>query len=668
MAAIEINSEIFNKYQKNGKLRLSTGYIQEALESDGYPGHDGIVQVLKGKADYGEQSGHHYTYRIRICDGLFQYNCLLSAEIDDQIQREAENLVEGTIIAITNFVIYHQGSGIKASFLITGYRILSRYHQTLCYPGTKSRSHSGNPDEHRGYRPNFQIDDVWPEAEHLAREFQENMTMPPAAKAPKRESGGVLEASRVRAAAPEPPRSRAAPEPPRSRAAPPAARRGTSKDGVIPIAAVTPYVGTIKIHGVVSRKDEIRTIPAKNMKILNFELTDTNGDTIRCTAFNETADSVYSTISENMSYYLTGGTVRAANKQFNNTGHDYELTLRNDTQIEAGGEVVAAPRLHIKRVPLSEIAGYCGQMIDVLVVVERIDQEPTRFTSKAGKELVKRELELIDESQAQARLTLWGDEAEKVIVDDYLQKVTAFKGVIPKEFNGGYSLSTGQGSRILAVPDIPGVSELYDWYMNQKPNIEVKLISQTSGGTGEAPRIIASLQDMQFGKDSEKGDFVTVKAMCTRINPGTALYKGCASDGCQKKVSENDGEYRCEKCNKSLSDFKWLYMMQLELSDETSQMYVTAFGETAAKIVGMAPSAAGKLKDDFPEEYNAVFERIQFVPKMWRLRCKMETYNEEVRQKMTVYGVEEVNQDRYIDNLQQLIAQMDEIKEENNGY
>ncbi|CAP31894.1 Protein CBR-RPA-1 [Caenorhabditis briggsae] len=655
MTSIKISSDVFNKYHTNGKLRLSTGYVQEALEKQGYPGHDGVVQILKGKEDIGEQMGHGFTYRIRICDGIFQYNTLVSADIDDQIKREAEHLVEGAIIAITNLSTFSQGAGIKTSFLITGYTLLSRYHQTLSAPEVKPRSHSGNPAEHHGYRPNIVVEDVWPEAESITSEFQENMSNPPAAKMPKRESGGEASHNRV-----------PAPEPHRSRAPPPPARRGPSNTerGVIPIAMVTPYVNNFRIHGMVSRKEDIKNIPAKNMKIFNFEITDSNGDTIRCTAFNETAESFHSTITENLSYYLSGGSVRQANKKFNNTGHDYEITLRNDSVVEAGGELLAAPKLNLKRVSLAEIAGHCGEMIDVLVIVEKMDAEATEFTSKAGKTLTKREMELIDESQALVRLTLWGDEAIKANVDDYHGKVIAFKGVIPREFNGGYSLGTGSGTRIIPVPEISGVSELYDWYTTEKPHSELKLISQTSGGMSEAPRTIAGLQEMQFGKDSDKGDYASVKAMITRINPNSALYKGCASEGCQKKVIESDGEYRCEKCNKSMNKFKWLYMMQFELSDETGQVYVTAFGDSAAKVVGKTAQEVGDLKDENLNEYNATFERLQFVPKMWRLRCKMETYNEEVRQKMTVFSVEEVNQDKYIENLKELIEQMKGIEDE----
>lgn len=32
-------------------------------------------------------------------------------------------------------------------------------------------------------------------------------------------------------------------------------------------------------------------------------------------------------------FYVSGGTVKQANKRFNTTGHDYEITIRNDSEV-----------------------------------------------------------------------------------------------------------------------------------------------------------------------------------------------------------------------------------------------------------------------------------------------------------------------------------------------
>jgi len=38
----------------------------------------------------------------------------------------------------------------------------------------------------------------------------------------------------------------------------------------------------------------------------------------------------------------------------------------------------------------------------------------------------------------------------------------------------------------------------------------------------------------------------------------------CPEDRCNKKVvDENNGTYRCEKCNKTYPNFKWSYMISV---------------------------------------------------------------------------------------------------------
>jgi hypothetical protein len=38
----------------------------------------------------------------------------------------------------------------------------------------------------------------------------------------------------------------------------------------------------------------------------------------------------------------------------------------------------------------------------------------------------------------------------------------------------------------------------------------------------------------------------------------------CPEDRCGKKVvDENNGTYRCEKCNKTYNNFKWSYMLSV---------------------------------------------------------------------------------------------------------
>lgn len=70
---------------------------------------------------------------------------------------------------------------------------------------------------------------------------------------------------------------------------------------------------------------------------------------------------------------------------------------------------------------------------DVIGVVQSVS-DVSEITTKTGKQLQKRELTLVDMSQTEVRLTLWGKQAENYQADD--KAVLAFKGLRVGEFNG----------------------------------------------------------------------------------------------------------------------------------------------------------------------------------------------------------------------------------------
>ena len=77
----------------------------------------------------------------------------------------------------------------------------------------------------------------------------------------------------------------------------------------------------------------------------------------------------------------------------------------------------------------------------------------TNLISKAGKELVKREIILVDRSETEVSLTLWGNTA--INFSAVGNPIVAAKGVRVSDYNG----VTLSGGDILINPDM-------DWLMN----------------------------------------------------------------------------------------------------------------------------------------------------------------------------------------------------------
>lgn len=64
----------------------------------------------------------------------------------------------------------------------------------------------------------------------------------------------------------------------------------------------------------------------------------------------------------------------------------------------------------------------------------------------------------------------------------------------------------------------------------------------------------------------EKADYFTVKGTVMSFKKEQAIYMSCTNGDCKKKVVDMaNGMYRCEKCNKDLSSYRWRLMLQVKI-------------------------------------------------------------------------------------------------------
>jgi len=185
-------------------------------------------------------------------------------------------------------------------------------------------------------------------------------------------------------------------------------------------------------------------------------------------------------------------------------------------------------------------------------------------------------------------------------------------------------------------------------------------VTTGSGGGGGAYKTFAEVKG-QTQPVSEKGDYFTVKAMVSMINKERALYMACASDECNKKVVDlNNGLYRCEKCNREFQNFKWRLMLSVNLADATEQCWVTCFQEVAETLLGASAQQIGQMKDDDSDGFQKIFDDATFKWYVFRLRSKMDSYNDEQRLKTTVFEVRDIN---YKDYNERLLKEIKELEQ-----
>ena len=115
-------------------------------------------------------------------------------------------------------------------------------------------------------------------------------------------------------------------------------------------------------------------------------------------------------------FLFSNCSVKNANKQYSKLNNEYELTFKDQGTFELceDGDDGDIPTITYNFVTISDLAG-CEKdtMIDVLGVV-RSTGDLAEIQTKAGKNLKKREIVLVDKSSTEVSLTLWGNNAENL--------------------------------------------------------------------------------------------------------------------------------------------------------------------------------------------------------------------------------------------------------------
>lgn len=408
---------------------------------------------------------------------------------------------------------------------------------------------------------------------------------------------------------------------------------GTSR--IHAIANLTPYQNRWKIRARVSCKSAIRNWSNSRGegKLFNMTVIDESGE-IRITAFNDAVDKFYKFIEVNKVYYISRANLKTANKQYSNVNNNYEMTLNPDSVIELCTDESDLPTWSFDFKKLKDLAQVePASIIDVIGVVHQVGDLATIVGRQSNKEFSKRELQIADQSGMSVRLTIWGSEAESFEGSKY--PVVAVKGCKVSDW-GGRSLSVLSTSQLLCNPDIKEAHFLRGWYDREGSALDFSTFQSdgSAGGGGNSSnwKTFGQAKTDKLGVD--KPDYYTTKAMVMFIRKENCMYMACPSDNCNKKlVDQGNGLYRCEKCNQEFSNFKWRMILLVSLIDSTNSIWATCFQESAESLLGITADELGNLRETDEVKFDDVFDEAAFKPYIFKLRAKMETYNDETRLK-----------------------------------
>ncbi|CAN0045283.1 unnamed protein product [Lampetra planeri] len=418
---------------------------------------------------------------------------------------------------------------------------------------------------------------------------------------------------------------------------------GGSAVRAVPISSLNPYQNKWTIRARVTNKQSIRTWNNSRGegKLFSMDLTDESGE-IRATAFKEQCDKFFPIIQVNQVYYISRGSLKTANKQYTSIKNDYEMTFNNDTTVVPCPDAPELPMVQFDFQPIASLQDRNkDSILDVLGVCTSFE-DPTKITIKStNREVSKRNIQVVDASCKTVNVTLWGNEAETF--NGANQPVLAMKGVRLSDF-GGRSLSLISSSLMVVNPDIPEAYKLRSWFDREGQNMETESISEqrfAGGSFMESQWKTLSQVKMENLGHGDKADYVTVKGSIISIKKDNCLYQACPKLDCNKKVLDlNNGNFRCEKCDTEVPNFKYRLILQANIVDYTDNQWVTCFQEHGESILGIKTEALGDLKDsDDQVAYEQVFQNANFTTYIFRMRVKLENYNDESRIKMTIMEV-----------------------------
>jgi len=406
---------------------------------------------------------------------------------------------------------------------------------------------------------------------------------------------------------------------------------------IYPIEALSPYSHKWTIKARCTNKSDIKTWHNRNGegKLFSVNLLDDSGE-IRATGFNDQCDQLYELFQEGSVFYISSPCrVQMAKKQFSNVNNDYELTFERDTVVEKAEVQDDVPQVRYNFTTIADLQSVDKDTtIDVVGILKDVG-EVSQITSKTtSKPYDKRELTLVDNTGFSVRLTVWGKVASSFEVAP--EQVVAFKGVKVSDF-GGRSLSLLSSGSMSVNPDMQESHTLRGWYDNQGQSQSFATHANVQGTTMAGERrsdqikSIAAVKEEQLGM-SDQADFFNLKASIQYIKQDNFAYPACISEGCNKKVVELEpGQWRCERCDKTHDKPEYRYIMSVNVSDHTGQLWLSCFDEVGRMIMGMSADQLMEHKEIDEKKVSEIFSDANCRTWNWKCLAKMDNFQDNQR-------------------------------------
>lgn len=421
---------------------------------------------------------------------------------------------------------------------------------------------------------------------------------------------------------------------------------------VIPIISLTPYQNKWTVKARVIYKMPIVTYNNQRGtgKLFSFYLLDETAE-IKAIAFNNQAD-LYDYLEINKVYYISGASIKPS-KQNSLVKNDFEIIMTDYTKIEPADDVGNIPSLKFNFTPIAQVKTLQkDSYVDVIGICCSVSNLRTIVSKVNDREVDKVDLLLIDMGEVPITLSLWGSDAKEFKHQN--NPVIVVRNARVTDFNN-ISLSVSQASMFFVNPSITEVFQLRTWFDNLGASFDIKPFSR---------REFKTFSDINSAdiEDADRVEYFTTKASVVMVNKDKCMYRSCPSEACFKKVNDlESGLFKCDKCDREYDSFKWTLLLSLNLADFTDSQWTVAFRETAESMIGCSAEQLSLIKEENEDKFLDVLSALHFQSFVFKLRSKVEVFNETSRLKTTVLEASPVEPVSYTKKLITDIRRMEQI-------
>ncbi|OJJ57799.1 hypothetical protein ASPSYDRAFT_45728 [Aspergillus sydowii CBS 593.65] len=423
--------------------------------------------------------------------------------------------------------------------------------------------------------------------------------------------------------------------------------QGPATATIYPIEALSPYANKWTIKARCTSKSPVKHWHGRSGDgtLFSVNLLDDSGE-IRATGFNEQCIALYDLFQEGGVYYISSPCrVRIAKKQFTNLNNDYELTFERETLVEKAEDQNDVPQVRFNFTTIGDLQSVDKDTtIDVIGVLKDVG-DTTQIVSKTTKKPYdKRELTLVDNTGFSVRMTIWGTTAMNFGATP--ESVVAFKGVKVSDF-GGKSLSLLSSGSVTVDPDIEEAHRLKGWYDAQGRDesfvSHAPSVGAMSGMERDQFKTIAQIREEQLGM-SEKPVYFSLRATVVYIKQDNLCYPACLSEDCNKKVTELDpGQWRCERCDKTHPRAEYRYIMLINVSDHTGQLYLNCFDDVGRLIMDTSADNLMEMQQNDDKLVGDIIQNANCRTWTFGCRARIDHYGDQQRIRYQVSFARPVN-------------------------